>query len=297
MTTATSFELEGIERSFGSFALNVEKICFAPGQITCLVGPSGSGKTTLLHIAGLLEAPDAGTVRMNGDRVDKRSSKARRQIATVLQKPFMFPVKVIQQVAYPLRIRGMNARDAQAKALRTMQIYNVAHLADRAATKLSGGEARRVALAAAIACEPKVLLLDEPLSNIDEPMRNEISESLKSFTRETGCTTVWVTHDRSETLSVADEIAVLIEGRLVQAGPPAEVLSQPEDARAARFLGSGNLIAGTVVSNPSGIASVDCGDGLMLEAMGQRQQGDRVWIVVRPEDVGVSIQESSQVSP
>ncbi|MPZ82888.1 MAG: ATP-binding cassette domain-containing protein [Actinophytocola sp.] len=218
------------------------------GEFFALLGPSGCGKTTLLRTIAGLEQASAGVVSIGGTDVT-RVEPGRRRVAMVFQDYALFPhMTVAQNIAYPLRVRRASKAAQREAASRTSEGLGLAGLLERRPGQLSGGQQQRVALARAIAMEADVLLLDEPLSNLDARLRLEARTFLKRLQRELGLTTVFVTHDQAEALALADRIAVMSEGRIRQLGSPKEVFQRPGDTFVANFIGSTpmNLLPGTV---------------------------------------------------
>ncbi len=232
----------------GVRAVDALDLSIADGEFFALLGPSGCGKTTLLRTVAGLEPASSGTVSIGGADVT-RTEPGRRRVAMVFQDYALFPhMTVAQNIAYPLRVRRASRSAQQDAAARTSAGLGLAGLLARRPAQLSGGQQQRVALARAIAMEADLLLLDEPLSNLDARLRLEARTFLKRLQRELGLTTVFVTHDQAEALALADRIAVMSDGRIRQLGSPKEVFQRPVDTFVANFIGSTpmNLLAGTV---------------------------------------------------
>ncbi len=229
--------------------LEIPHLHLGEGEVLSLVGPNGAGKSTLLQVAALLRRPDAGQVLIRGERATRRSiSRLRRRVAVVFQDPLLFDVGVLTNVAAGLRFRGVPHRDAEQAAAAWLARFGVGHLADRHARALSGGEAQRVSLARAFATDPEILLMDEPFAALDAPTRATLVPELRAQLRATGTSAIVVTHDQAEALSLGDHLGVLLDGRLGQLGPPADVLARPGSVAVAAFLGVANLIPVRVVS-------------------------------------------------
>ncbi|MGH3760896.1 ABC transporter ATP-binding protein [Actinophytocola sp.] len=232
----------------GVRAVDHLSLSIADGEFFALLGPSGCGKTTLLRTIAGLEPASSGSVSI-GDADVTRVEPGRRRVAMVFQDYALFPhMTVAQNIAYPLRVRRASRASQQEAAERTSAGLGLSELLSRRPGQLSGGQQQRVALARAIAMEADVLLLDEPLSNLDARLRLEARTFLKRLQRELGLTTVFVTHDQAEALALADRIAVMSEGRIRQLGSPKEVFQRPGDTFVANFIGSTpmNLLPGTV---------------------------------------------------
>ncbi|WP_433164943.1 ABC transporter ATP-binding protein [Kribbella sp. CA-247076] len=227
------------------------------GEFFALLGPSGCGKTTLLRTIAGLEQATEGTVRIDATDVT-RTEPGKRGVAMVFQDYALFPhMNVSENITYPLKVRRVAASTRTATAERTAGELSLQGLLERKPGQLSGGQQQRVALARAIASQGKVLLLDEPLSNLDARLRLEARTFLKKLQRDLGITTVFVTHDQAEALALADRIAVMESGRLRQLGSPREVFARPANTFVANFIGSTpmNLLPGTVASTAGGVAS------------------------------------------
>lgn len=227
----TRVDLADIRAGYTAEVLRGITTTFGAGELTALLGPSGCGKTTLLKVlAGLL--PAAGHLRFDGDEIGPLPPE-KREVAVVFQKPLLFPHLDVQaNVAFGLKMRG-RAEDVTPM----LALTGVEALARRKVSELSGGQEQRVALARALVTRPRLLLLDEPFSALDETLRAQMRTLVRRLQRELKTTTVFVTHDQEEASLVADRIVLLLDGRVEQAGPPAELYSQPATAAAARFFG------------------------------------------------------------
>jgi multiple sugar transport system ATP-binding protein len=265
----------------GVRAVDHLSLSIADGEFFALLGPSGCGKTTLLRTIAGLEQASSGSVSIGSSDVT-RVEPGRRRVAMVFQDYALFPhMTVAQNIAYPLRVRRASRSAQQEAAARTSAGLGLAELLDRRPGQLSGGQQQRVALARAIAMEADVLLLDEPLSNLDARLRLEARTFLKRLQRELGLTTVFVTHDQAEALALADRIAVMAEGRIRQLGSPKEVFQRPGDTFVANFIGSTpmNLLPGTV----SGGLVAAAGARLKPPAGLDLADGTPVTVGIRPE--------------
>lgn len=287
MSTALTLVGEGLRRSFrrSGFALDVDRIEVPAGEILALLGPSGSGKSTLLHILGLLERPDAGRVLLGGREVAPGDRDARLAMAAVFQRPYLFKGTVAQNVGYGLSMRGISGAERARKVSAALERVGLAGLERRGAGALSGGEAQRVSLARALVLEPQVLLLDEPLANLDAVLRRRLTREFAAILRDAGTTAVWVTHDTDEALTAADRIGVMNRGHLVACGPAHDVTTLPSDEWTAGFLGLEAPQAGVVEDSADGLISIGAGRGARVIAAGSTQTGEPVVFAVRPEDV------------
>ncbi|HLH97641.1 MAG TPA: ABC transporter ATP-binding protein [Xanthobacteraceae bacterium] len=267
------------------------------GKLFTLLGPSGCGKTTTLRSIAGLERPSAGEIEVAG-KIMYSSAKQifvvpnKRNFGMVFQSYAIWPhMNVFQNAAFPLQVRKLPKKDIKARVMRVLEAVQLDQLVDREATKLSGGQQQRLALARALVMEPQLLLLDEPLSNLDAKLRDRMRSELKRLQRELGLTTVYVTHDQSEALALSHEIAVMNDGRVVQIGTPRQIYEQPANQFVADFVGTTNFIGATVssVDEGSGRCLVGCGMGpLRVQASQGVAKGDAVTVSVRPEDVELS---------
>jgi multiple sugar transport system ATP-binding protein len=270
----------------GVRAVDSLDLSVADGEFFALLGPSGCGKTTLLRTVAGLSQSSSGTVAIGGADVT-RVEPGRRRVAMVFQDYALFPhMTVAQNIAYPLRVRRASRAAQQEAASRTSAGLGLSELLSRRPGQLSGGQQQRVALARAIAMEADVLLLDEPLSNLDARLRLEARTFLKRLQRELGLTTVFVTHDQAEALALADRIAVMSEGRIRQVGSPKDVFQRPGDTFVANFIGSTpmNLLPGTVTAGQIATAGarLEPPAGLSLP------DGTPVTVGIRPEYLHLS---------
>lgn len=249
-THGVEVRLEGLVRAFGrTRALDDVSITINPGELVALLGPSGSGKTTALRVLAGLERPDSGRVVIDGEDVT-RVSAHRRGIGMVFQAYSLFPtMTALENVAFGLRLRRVRRAVRSERALALLELVGLRHLAHRRPHQLSGGQAQRVALARALAIEPRVLLLDEPLSALDAAVRVRLREEIRRIQLELGTTTVFVTHDQEEALSIADRVAVLRAGRLEQLDTPTAIYHRPATPFVASFIGRANRIPATVAEH------------------------------------------------
>jgi putative spermidine/putrescine transport system ATP-binding protein len=272
---------EGVAKRFGGVTAVEDVTLEAPkGAFVCLLGPSGCGKTTLLRMAAGLESPSAGRILIDGADVTDTPAH-RRDIGMVFQSLALFPhLSVAENVAYPLRLRGVAARARREKAEALLELVRLPGLGDRAVDQLSGGQRQRVAIARALSLEPRLFLLDEPLSALDAKLREAMQVELRQLQQRLGVTTVVVTHDQREAMTMADIVVVMGEGRIRQAAPPAEVYRRPADAFVADFIGATNLLPAT--RGPDG-------DAVALGAAlpGAPAPAASFLISVRPEDLGL----------
>jgi iron(III) transport system ATP-binding protein len=267
------------------------------GKLFTLLGPSGCGKTTTLRMIAGLERPSAGRIVIGGETVFDSTANVfvpanKRPIGMVFQSYAIWPhMTVVQNVAFPLTIgAGRPSREeARTRALRSLEMVGLAELADRAATALSGGQQQRVALARALIREPKVLLLDEPLSNLDAQLRERMRGEIRAVQQALGITAVYVTHDQSEALAISDLIMLMDQGAIVETGAPQQIYRKPAAEFTANFIGVANAIDGTVQSTGAGGTIVAAAPGLIrTEPVAGVRAGDSVRVFIRPENMELS---------
>jgi iron(III) transport system ATP-binding protein len=269
-----------------------------PGSFFTLLGPSGCGKTTTLRSVAGLERPDEGEITIGQRKVFSSRDGIfipgnKRDVGMVFQSYAIWPhMTVFKNVAYPLKAKYRPRDEVQEKVHKALKLVGLEELGDRLAPRLSGGQQQRVALARALVGEPTVLLLDEPLSNLDAKLRNQMRWELKELQRRLGTTTLYVTHDQVEALAISDEIALMNRGRIVQMGTPREIYSSPVNEFAADFIGAANIIRGRLVEGPDarGRSRVETPIGTLVATLKgpQDQTGKEVLIAFRPEQVAIS---------
>jgi tungstate transport system ATP-binding protein len=273
----------------GSLILNVPLFFVGEGEIFVLIGPNGAGKSTLLQALSALLKPSRGEIFFRGRRIgaDIPVLQYRRRLAMILQEPLLFDTTVYNNVASGLRIRGMKKKDIEPIVKRALERFGIAHLKDRSARTLSGGEARRASIARGFATNPEVLLLDEPFSSLDPLMREALIEDLAQVLRETRLTTIFVTHDRTEAFRLGTRLGVMKDGEIIQTGSPNEVMNHPVNEFVASLVGVETVLTGKVIRKNSRIiiASVS---GQEVEAIGDAGLGERVSLCIRPENVTLS---------
>lgn len=261
-TSEVMVSLHGLIKRFGStLAVDQVDLEIKRGEFFALLGPSGSGKTTLLGlIAGFFE-PDAGRVVIEGgDVTDVPSHK--RNLAMMFQNYALFPhLNVFDNVGFGLRMTGVSRSTIREKVMKTLSIVRLDGVERRWPNQLSGGQQQRVALARALVVEPKVLLLDEPLSALDKALRDEMRVELKEIQRNSGITTIFVTHDQHEALSLSDRVAIMDQGRIVQVDGPRELHACPKNSFVALFLGLQNVFSGKVVRKEGDLAWIESCQG------------------------------------
>ena len=292
--------LENVRHVFGATtALDGVSLDIAPGELIALLGPSGCGKTTLLRaIAGFIR-PTVGDIRVDGALINEVPTN-QRNVGIVFQNYALFPhLSVFENVAYGLRCRGA-ANDIVGK--RTAEMLGLVKMSDFAARlpgQLSGGQQQRVALARALAIEPKIVLLDEPFSALDKNLRLDMQIEIKGLLKTYGLTSIIVTHDQEEALSMSDRIVVLNGGRVEQVDTPARLYSQPANLFVNCFVGHTNLIDAVVVGTVAGKATVDAGGGALFEVANRDNlgPGKAVTLSIRPENLAIADRAGAGVIP
>lgn len=279
--TGARLEFRGLRRTFGStVALDGLDLTIEPGELIALLGPSGCGKTTALRVVAGFEQPDAGEVLVDGQDITAVPAN-RRDAGMVFQSYSLFPnLSARDNVAFGLRVRKVDAARRRERAAELLDLVGLPDHGDRYPHQMSGGQQQRVALARALALRPRVLLLDEPLSALDAKVRTNLREEIRRLQLSLGLTTVFVTHDQEEALSMADRVAVLNAGKLEQCAAPAELYERPATAFVAEFVGTMNRLPGRLTG--SGTVEVL---GALLPVDGPVPTGPEVEVLVRPENV------------
>ena len=264
-------------------------ISIRENEFFTLLGPSGCGKTTLLRMIAGFEFPTSGAILLNGENIADMPP-FRRPINTVFQNYALFPhMTVAENIGFGLRMLGRSKADVAGRVAEMLALVKMEPMAHRRTSEISGGQQQRVALARALAPQPKVLLLDEPLSALDYKLRKEMQLELKRMQHETGITFIFVTHDQEEALTMSDRIAVMNKGRVLQVGNPHEIYDAPASRFVAEFIGETNFIDGRVRSVSDGVAEIGLNDGTVLTAKADGANvGEDVTIVIRPEHAEVA---------
>jgi iron(III) transport system ATP-binding protein len=283
-----SVKFERVTKVLGqSRAVDALTLEVKPGELFFLLGPSGCGKTTALRLVAGFYKPDEGRIILN-ERDQSRIPPHKRNTGMVFQNYALWPhMNVWNNVAYGLKMRRLSESEKKQRVDRALETVQMESYARRLPNQLSGGQQQRIALARALVIEPDVILLDEPLSNLDAKLRIEMRAQIKKIHQEIGRTMLYVTHDQAEALSMADRIAVMRRGRVVQIGTPRQLYSCPESAFVADFIGGTNLLAGTL-EDCGNVWMVRTATGLIHSANGGNKllaPGDRVFCSVRPESL------------
>jgi putative spermidine/putrescine transport system ATP-binding protein len=283
--TGVAVEFAGVRRTFGTTtALDGLDLELAPGELLSLLGPSGCGKTTALRILAGFDEPDSGAVRVGGQDLTRVPAN-RRDMGMVFQAYSLFPnLSVADNVAFGLRMRKVDAARRRSRAADLLELVGLADAGGRYPHQLSGGQQQRVALARALAIEPRVLLLDEPLSALDALVRAQLRDEIRRLQLDLGITTLFVTHDQAEALSIADRVGVMRAGRLEQVAAPDEVYRRPATPFVAEFVGAMNRLPGRLLA--PGRVSV-LGQEVGADDPGAHPAGSEVDVLVRPEVVDV----------
>lgn len=281
----TGLALKAITKKFGDFkAVDHVSLDVPQGTFVCLLGPSGCGKTTLLRMIAGLEEPSSGEVVVDGQDITGTPTH-KRDFGMVFQSLALFPhLDVGDNIAYPLRIRGASKAEQRARVDELLKLIHLPGFAKRPVAKLSGGQRQRVAIARALAISPRLFLLDEPLSALDAKLREAMQVELRQLQQQLGITTIVVTHDQREAMTMADLVVVMGEGRIRQAAPPVEIYRRPADSFVAGFIGSTNLLA--VESDSAGRVTAL---GTALPDVAMVDGARAATLSVRPEDVQITV--------
>ncbi|HKT02466.1 MAG TPA: ABC transporter ATP-binding protein [Rugosimonospora sp.] len=281
----TSVEFTNVSRVFGTTrALDQLELRIEPGEFLALLGPSGCGKTTALRLLAGFDQPTSGSVLVNGRDVS-RAPASKRDMGMVFQSYSLFPtMTALDNVAFGLRVRGRPKVDRQRRAGELLDLVGLAEHHAKYPHQLSGGQQQRVALARALAVAPRVLLLDEPLSALDAKVREQLRDEIRRIQLDLGVTTVFVTHDQEEALSVADRVGVMRAGRLEQCASPTELYDRPSTAFVAEFVGTMNHLPGVAAAG----GQVRIGAQVLPAQRGAPAEGTPVTVLVRPESVEVA---------
>ncbi|CAM5441653.1 ABC-type Fe3+/spermidine/putrescine transport system ATPase subunit [Aquamicrobium terrae] len=271
----------------GVTAVSRANLAIRPGEFFTLLGPSGCGKTTLLRTLAGFNRQAEGTIRLGGTILDDTPAYG-RDVGMVFQNYAVFPhLNVWDNVAYGLKSRKVSGAELEQRVIESLSMVDLLGYEKRMPKQLSGGQQQRVVIARAIAIRPRILLMDEPLANLDARLRLRLRADLKALQRNLGITTIYVTHDQEEALSLSDRIAVMSEGRVLHVGTPREIYDTPATLKVAQFIGEGTFLRGNAEARGPGAAIVLEG-GRRIEASnyGSERRGD-VWVGFRPQDVAL----------
>jgi iron(III) transport system ATP-binding protein len=301
MMTAT-LEVTELRKQFSIGRPAIDGVDFAvpAGEIVVLLGPSGCGKTTTLRCVAGLEHPTSGEISIAGKLVSspKRGvlvPPRSRDLGMVFQSYAVWPhMTVRQNVVYPLKHRKIRRGEARRKVDEVLELVGLSEYAERAVVALSGGQMQRVALARSIVYRPQLLLLDEPLSNLDAKLRLRLRDDLRLILKQTGMTALYVTHDQAEAVVLGDRIGVMRDGKLLQIGTPDQIYNRPADLFVANFTGATNELAGTLIERNGEFGVIDFGGGRGEAALlHPLRSGDKVRIALRPENIAIGKQDGA----
>jgi putative spermidine/putrescine transport system ATP-binding protein len=281
-------ELIEVSKTYGAVrAVDCVSLAITQGERLALLGPSGCGKTTTLNLIAGFWLPEAGAIRIAGRDV-ARVPAHRRNAGMVFQSYALFThLTVAQNVAFGLRMRRVPALERARRVREALALVRLEGLGDRYPRQLSGGQQQRVALARALVIHPEILLLDEPLSNLDAKLRQEMRMELVEILEKVGITTIFVTHDQEEALALSHRVAVMNEGRIEQVGTPSQVYEEPATPFVAKFLGESNVLSGRVLTSATGeiVCEVGGGHRIRSDRKAEVRPGDRVEVIIRAERV------------
>ena len=262
----------------GKTILNIEELDVRPGEILAILGPTGSGKSTTLKLMAFLIKPKKGELFWQGKTVRFPAPLVvRRSISMTFQDPLPFEGTVFENVAYGLRIRGIKGKELGTRVEEALELFSISHLKNQSARKVSGGEAQRVALARSLVFRPSLLLLDEPLASLDPITKEGMIPELHKVLKQLGITCVYVTHDQEEAFALADRIAVMEQGEIIQVGTKEDVFFKPGDVRVARFVGAENLIPAVILSNEEYDVQNWYKNHLLIENFLQNKKCNWIW--------------------
>lgn len=286
---ATLLTLRDILVSYGdAVTLQIAALDVQSREVLAIIGPNGGGKSTLLRVMGLLQRPTSGSVLFRGEHAfDGNSLRLRRRIATVFQEPLLVNATVYKNAALGLQLRGAASRDIAQRLEPWLERLGIAHLRQRLARSLSGGEAQRTSLARALVMEPEILLLDEPFAALDPTSREALLRDFQPIIKDSGITTVFVTHDRNEAFSLAGRVGVLHLGRLLQIGAREDVLRRPASEAVAEIVGVENLLPGVVEDCEEEWTIIRVNQN-RFKVAGRFKPGAKVIVCLRPEEIAVS---------
>jgi len=282
----TFLELTGVQKHFGDVAAVLDfNLAAERGEFVSFLGPSGCGKTTTLRMIAGFEIPTAGRITVDGADITRKPPN-QRNVGMVFQSYALFPnLTVADNIGFGLKVRGKSSADIRKRVDELLGMINLPDRGNRYPYQLSGGQQQRVALARALAIEPQVLLLDEPLSALDAKIRITLRKEIRAIQRQLGITTVYVTHDQEEALSLSDRVVVMSDGRIEQIGTPFEIYNYPSTTFVASFVGTLNLVDAGVVDAGTGRLSLAGQEVRTAQPVTSAATGDRVTLAVRPEGI------------
>ncbi|AXI48618.1 spermidine/putrescine ABC transporter ATP-binding protein [Sulfitobacter sp. SK012] len=282
-------EFERVQKSYDGENLVVKdlNLSMPKGEFLTMLGPSGSGKTTCLMMLAGFETATHGDIRLDGVSINNIPPH-KRGIGMVFQNYALFPhMTVAENLSFPLEVRKMGKSDREAKVIRALDMVQMVDFAGRRPTQLSGGQQQRIALARALVFEPELVLMDEPLGALDKQLRETLQFEITNLAHDLGITTVYVTHDQTEALTMSDRVAVFDDGRIQQLAPPDQLYEAPENSFVAQFIGENNTLEGVIKEIKGGVAIVqlDSGDLIDAKPINVSKAGERTRVSIRPERV------------
>ncbi|MET3645451.1 ABC transporter ATP-binding protein [Phyllobacterium ifriqiyense] len=282
-------ELRSVQKSYGNLTVVKDvSLSVGRGEFVSILGPSGSGKTTILMAIAGFVGLSGGSIHLGGRNVTD-TAPHRRNIGMVYQHYALFPhMQVHKNVAFPLSMRGFPAEAIKKKVAHALEIVQLSAMAHRYPSELSGGQQQRIALARALVFEPAMLLMDEPLGALDNKLREDMQREIRKIQQELNITTLYITHDQNEALTMSDRVVVMSNGRIEQAGSPKEVYERPANSFVANFIGDANLISVKITDSAAGLGSTQAGTLVQLPQLNGLSQGVTCKAMIRPEHVRVS---------
>jgi putative spermidine/putrescine transport system ATP-binding protein len=282
-------EFERVQKSYDGETLVVKdlNLSIPKGEFLTMLGPSGSGKTTCLMMLAGFETATHGDIRLDGRPIN-HIPPHKRGIGMVFQNYALFPhMTIAENLSFPLEVRGMGKSEREGKIRRALDMVEMGEMGNRRPAQLSGGQQQRVALARALVFEPELVLMDEPLGALDKQLREKMQFEITHLAHNLGITTVYVTHDQTEALTMSDRVAVFNDGKIQQIAPPDELYESPQNSFVAQFIGENNTLEGTVKEIKGGVALVELDNGDLIDAkpVNVERPGDRTLISIRPERV------------
>lgn len=277
-------EIEALSRRWKNFALEELSLKIESGEYFVILGPTGAGKTLLLELIAGFHSPDSGKIRIDRKDVTYLPPE-KHDLAFVYQDYSLFPhMSVKNNIEFGMRMKKIKSQEKLREIAKDLRIT---HLLERHPLTLSGGEQQRVSLARALVTDPKILLLDEPLSALDPRTQESARELLSTIHKNKKLTVLHITHDQTEARIMADRIAIIMDGKLMQAGTPEEIFEKPVDSRVASFVGFENMLGGRVISSDRGLLKIDAGK-IVVDASGDIEVGSQVHAFLRPENIALS---------
>ncbi len=285
-------EISDLKKKFNSrFNLDIEYLHAEKNKILTIIGPNGSGKSTLLRMINLLEKPDEGKIYFNGKEITNGKtdkSKIRKKMSVVFQEPLLFSSSVYSNIIMGLKMRNIRPSTAKDSIDYFVSKLKIGELLGRSVKNLSGGEKQRISLARALVLDPELLLMDEPLTNIDQRSRENLRHDIFEVMKEFGKSIIYVTHDRNEAMIVADDIAVLNDGKIEQFAKKEVIFRKPKNEFIAKFVGVETFVKGEILSIKGNVCRVkvsNAGAELVIFVAGEGEKGEKVIMAIRPEDV------------